>query len=130
MATFSYLMPIPAISSLTDSTDYYKTVAAYTPQCYDVPRQFYHSINSVEALKSLYLTTNPLVSGLSFAVTSSVVFLLAAEINRNYSQVDRFWSILPTVYNAHFTLYAHVTGIPTERLDALLAASILWSVGQ
>ena len=129
MATFSYLMPIPAISSLTDSTDYYKTVAAYAPQLYDLPGQLYHSINSIQALKSIYLTTNPLVSGLSFAVASSVIFLAAAEINRNYSQVDRFWSILPTVYNAHFTLYAHLTGIPTERLDALLAASILWSVG-
>ena len=128
MATFSYLMPIPAISSLIECTDFSKTVASYIPQLYDIPSQIYHSTGSIEALKSLYLTTNPLISGLCFCLFTVPFYFLAGEINRNYSQVDRFWSILPTLYNAHFTIYAHVVGIPAERLDLLLAASMLWSV--
>ena len=128
MATFSYLMPLPAISALQECTDFSKTVASYASQLYDFPNQVYHSVGSLEALKSLYITTNPLISGFSFCLASFPIFFLAAEVNRNYSQVDRFWSILPTLYNAHYTLYAHLTGVPTERLDALLALSVLWSV--
>ena len=128
MATFSYLMPVPAISSLIESTDFSKTVLSYLPQLYDFPTQVYHSLGSLEALRSLYLTTNPFISGLSFCLLTAPLFFLAGEINRNYSQVDRFWSILPTLYNAHYAVYAHTVGIPTERLDLLLIASFLWSV--
>jgi len=43
-------------------------------------------------------------------------------------QVDRCWSILPTIYNAHYALYAHLNGLETQRLDHLLSFSIVWSL--
>jgi steroid 5-alpha reductase family enzyme len=56
------------------------------------------------------------------------VFLVSAEVNRNYSQVDRLWSILPTVYIAHFDLFARLTDVPHQRIDLALLFSTLWSV--
>jgi len=53
---------------------------------------------------------------------------VVSEANKNYSQVDRCWSILPTVYIAHFDLWAHLAGIPSQRLDAALLYSTIWSV--
>ena len=121
-------MSLPVVASLGDCTDLYKTVIPYLPQLYDLPQQFFQSINNVQALKVLYISTNPLISALAFSLFLMPVFLIISEVNKNYSQVDRCWSILPTIYNAHFVLYAHAAGLPTKRLDTLLLFSGLWSV--
>lgn len=121
-------MSLPVIRSLTDCINLEKTVLPYLPQLYDLPQQVFQSISNPQGLKILYVTTNPLISAFALSLFLAPIFLVAGEINRNYSQVDRFWSLLPTMYNAHFTLYAHATGLPTARLDAVLAASVLWSV--
>jgi steroid 5-alpha reductase family enzyme len=57
-----------------------------------------------------------------------VLFIITSEINRNYSQVDRFWSILPSVFNVHFALWARLTGLRTLTLDTIAALSVLWTV--
>lgn len=121
-------MSLPAIKSLADCTDFTKTVSPYIPQLYDLPQQILQSISDPHALKHVYLSTNPLISAFAFSLFLFPVFLIASEINKNYSQVDRFWSILPTVYVAHFAIYAHAVGLPTQRLDTLLFFSNLWSV--
>lgn len=121
-------MSLPVIKSLPDSTNFDKTVLPYVPQLYDLAQQVFQSITNPQALKALYISTNPLVSAFAFSLFLAPIFFVAGEINRNYSQVDRFWSLLPTFYNAHFVLYAHAMGLPTARLDALLVASVLWSV--
>ena len=121
-------MSLPTITSLVDCVDYSKTVSPYLPQLYDLPQQVFQTITNPQGLKELYLSTNPLVSAIAISLFLSPIFLVAAEVNRNYSQVDRFWSLLPTFYNAHYALYAHATGLPTQRLDAVLAFSTLWSV--
>lgn len=121
-------MSLPVIRSLVDCTDIYRTVIPYVPQLYDLPQQIFENITNVQALKVLYISTNPLISAFAFSLFLGPVFLLISEVNKNYSQVDRCWSLLPTVYNAHFALYAHAAGLPTRRLDTLLVFSALWSV--
>ena len=121
-------MSLPVIKALTDCADFEKTVVPYFPQFYDIFQQIFESIANPQALKILYVSTNPLITAFSISLLISPVFLVAAEINRNYSQVDRFWSLLPTIYNAHFVLYAHLLGLPTARLDAVLFTSVVWSV--
>lgn len=121
-------MSFPVVRSLSDCGDIYKTVLPYVPQLYDLPTQIFQSINNQQALKVLYISTNPLISAFAFSLFLAPIFLIASEVNRNYSQVDRFWSILPTLYNAHFVLYAHAAGLPTRRLDTLLLFSGIWSV--
>lgn len=121
-------MSLPVVRSLSDCGDIYKTVLPYVPQLYDLPTQIFQSINNQQALKVLYISTNPLISAFAFSLFLAPIFLIASEVNRNYSQVDRFWSILPTLYNAHFVLYAHAAGLPTRRLDTLLLFSGIWSV--
>ena len=122
-------MALPLIRSITDCTDYSKTILPYTSQLYDLPQQIFDNITNLQALKVLYVSTNPLIFAFAFSLFLFPIFLVISEINRNYSQVDRCWSILPTIYNAHYTAYAHATGLSTRRLDVLLLLSIFWSVG-
>ena len=119
---------LPVVQSLTDCVDFSRTVSPYTSQLYDLPQQLAQSYSNSTELRNLYLATNPLISAFALSLFLAPIFLVISEINRNYSQVDRCWSILPTIYNAHFVIYAHMSGLPTGRLDYLLAASILWSV--
>ena len=121
-------MALPVVNSLTDCANFERTVVPYVPQFYDIFQQVSQSITNPQALKILYVSTNPLVTAFSVSLALSPIFLVISEINKNYSQVDRFWSLLPTFYNAHFALYAHLLGLPTARLDTLLLISIIWSV--
>ena len=128
LVQLTHNMALPVIKSIADCTDYSKTVLPYIGQLYDLPQQIFDNITNVQALKVLYVSTNPLISAFAFSLFLFPIFLLVSEINRNYSQVDRCWSILPTIYNAHFTAYAHATGLSTRRLDMLLLFSTVWSV--
>jgi hypothetical protein len=121
-------MSLPVVKTLAECSDFQKTVLPYLPQIYDLPQQLLQSYNNPTELRNIYLATNPLVSALAFSLFLTPLFLIISEINKNYSQVDRCWSILPTIYNAHFAIYAHMSGLPTVRLDNLLAVSIVWSV--
>ena len=121
-------MALPVVKTLADCVDFQKTVLPYSSQFYDLPQQTIQNISNLQGLKVLYVSTNPLVTAFAFSLLLFPIFLVTSEINKNYSQVDRFWSILPTVYNAHYAFYTHAVGLPTERLAALLAVSTVWSV--
>lgn len=123
-------MSLPVIKSLVDCIDLSKTVLPFVPQLYDLPQRIFDSTISLDpsALKYIYLSTNPLISASAFCLFTVPIFIIVAEVNKNYSQVDRFWSLLPTFYNLHFSLYAHAKGLPTQRLDVVALISILWSV--
>jgi hypothetical protein len=126
--TDAFAMALPPIETVSDCADLSKTVLPYVSQLYDLPQQLLQSYNNFTGLQQIYFSTNPLVTAFAFSLFLTPLFLLVSEINRNYSQVDRFWSILPTVYHTHYALYAHMTGLPTNRLDNLLVVSIVWSV--
>lgn len=121
-------MALPVVKNVLDCADFSKTVLPYTFQLRELPYQIFDSISNPQALKQIYLDTNPVISAFAFSLFLSPIFLVVSEINKNYSQVDRCWSILPTVYLAHFTAYAHLVGLETTRLDTLLACSCVWSV--
>jgi len=121
-------MALPVVKSLEACIDFSTTVLPYIGQLYDLPQQIIQSYNNPTELYNIYLATNPLISAFAFSLFLAPLFLVVSEINKNYSQVDRCWSILPTVYIAHFTAYAHLSGLPTQRLDNILAISCVWSV--
>jgi hypothetical protein len=121
-------MSLPVAKILTECSDFQKTVLPYLPQLYDLPQQLARSYNNPPEVRNIYLATNPLISAFALSLFLAPLFLIISEINKNYSQVDRCWSILPTIYNAHFAIYAHMSGLPTARLDNLLAFSTVWSV--
>lgn len=123
-----FTMALPVVRTLSDCADFTLTVSPYIYQLYDLPRQVLQSYSSPTELLNLYLSTNPVISGFALSLLLAPTFLVLSEINRNYSQVDRCWSILPSLYNAHFTIYAHMSGLPTQRLDSSLAFSVVWSV--
>ena len=121
-------MALPVVRSAVDCSDFTNTVLPYIYQLKEFPQAVFESISDPTALRQIYLDTNPLISAFAFTLFISSIVLIVSEVNKNYSQVDRCWSILPTVYNAHYTIYAHMLGLETKRLDMLLTASTLWSV--
>ncbi|KAK4668654.1 uncharacterized protein QC764_709270 [Podospora pseudoanserina] len=120
-------MAFPTIKALEDCADFSKTVEPFIPQLYTLPSKVLDVIARREGLLDLYAETNPLISGFAISIVLGAIFLVAAEINRNYSQVDRAWSLLPTIYIAHFNAWARLAGIPSQRLDAALLFSAAWS---
>ncbi|KAF2139687.1 uncharacterized protein K452DRAFT_320308 [Aplosporella prunicola CBS 121167] len=121
-------MALPAIKTLQDCADWSQTVQPFIPQLKELPQQVWLHMSSVEELKALYVSTNPLVTAFAFSLALAPIFLLVSELNKNYSQVDRMWSLLPTIYNAHYAAWAHMTGLPTQKVDNVLAFSVVWSL--
>ncbi|KAF2091826.1 DUF1295-domain-containing protein [Saccharata proteae CBS 121410] len=121
-------MALPVVKSVTDCADFGTTVAPFIPQLQALPQLVLQQITDLEALKSLYLSTNPLITAFALSLALAPIFLVLSEINKNYSQVDRMWSLLPTIYNAHYALWAHMSGLPTQRIDNVLAFSCVWSL--
>ena len=122
------MMALPVVRTLADCVNLERTVYPYIPQLYDLPQQILQTISNPRGLAVLYVSTNPLITGLALSLFLAPIFLVVSEINRNYSQVDRCWSLLPTVYNAHYALYAHAVGLSAGRMDALVGVGVLWSV--
>ncbi|KAL8303724.1 hypothetical protein RB597_004869 [Gaeumannomyces tritici] len=120
-------MALPALTALEECSDFSKTVEPFLPQLYALPRELAQVLQRREGFVDLYASTNPLISGFAMSVLFGALFLVVAEANRNYSQIDRFWSLLPTFYIAHFNLWARLAGLPSERIDAALAFSAVWS---
>lgn len=122
------MMALPVVKSIIHCSDFNKTVLPFVPQLYELPHKLFESYSDLESLRAIYLATNPLITALAFALFLSPICLIVSEVNKNYSQVDRLWSILPALYNAHYCAYAHLSGLPTARLDNLLACSVVWSL--
>lgn len=123
-------MALPVLHALEDCADFTRTVKPFIPQLCVLPSKLLDVFAGRGSLLQLYTQTNPLISGFALSLFLGAVFLVVAEINRNYSQVDRCWSLLPTVYIAHFSAWARLTGLPTQRVDAALLFSTIWSVSR
>ncbi|KAK0514443.1 hypothetical protein JMJ35_003060 [Cladonia borealis] len=82
-------------------------VLAYVPQLCNLLQQIFENITNLQALKVLYKSTNPLISAFAFSQFLGPVFLLASEVKKNSSQVDRWWTLLPLNiwWNEHDSLF-------------------------
>ena len=121
-------MSLPILISIEDCAKYSKGVEPFIPQLYELPHKVLENIGSFHGLKQVYMAANPLVTGFAASLVLGFVFLVVSEVNRNYSQVDRMWSILPNLYVVHIAVWARLAGMPHSRLDLMAAASTLWSV--
>jgi steroid 5-alpha reductase family enzyme len=121
-------LPLPAVLSPAECAEYGRVVSPYLSQLSSLPARFLDSGTDVDALKELYINTNPMVMAIGFALALVPILVFTSEISRNYSQVDRLWSILPFVYNAHFAVWARLTGLPTKRIDTVVLWCLFWSV--
>ncbi|ROT35699.1 DUF1295 domain protein [Sodiomyces alkalinus F11] len=121
------LSALPAVKTLEECADFSQTVKPFLPQLYELPNKILDNITNPQALLHVYVETNPLIFGFAVSIFLAAVFLVVAELNRNWSQVDRAWSILPNLYIGHLALWARLAGVPSERIEFVLAATTLWS---
>lgn len=121
-------MALPIVKVLQDCADYSITLEPYWDQLRPLSTLVPQYITNFAALKQLYVDTNPFITGLGASIFLMPFFLVAAEINQNWSQIDRVWSILPTLYHLHWALWAHMSDINAERMDLRLVVSTVWSM--
>lgn len=124
----AFAMLLPALKSLRDCSDYTLTVEPFIPQLYALPARL-SAVRSLDGLRQLYVDTNPLMSAFAASIFLGGVFLIVSEANRNYSQVDRMWSLLPNLYVVHLAVWARLVGLPHSRIDLVAACTTIWSVG-
>ncbi|KAG5977526.1 hypothetical protein E4U55_006721 [Claviceps digitariae] len=119
---------LPVLKSIEDCAHYSKTVEPFIDQLYQLPGRLVASAGSIEALQRLYVETNPLITGFSASLFVAGVCLVVSEINRNYSQIDRLWSILPNLHVVHLAIWARMAGLPHARIDLVAIFSTAWSI--
>lgn len=119
---------LPVLEAVPDCADLSLTVAPYLPQFTSIPSAVFAAGLNASNLLELYANTNPLVSAIWFTILLAPVFLVVSEVNKNYSQVDRCWGLLPLLHNVHYTLWSHLNQLPSTLVDSVLAITSIWTV--
>jgi steroid 5-alpha reductase family enzyme len=76
-------------------------------------------------LGELYRTTDPLVTALWGAGGFGLLCWVLSLITKEYSWVDRLWSITPPLFAVHFAGHA---GFGDTRLNLMATLTVLWGV--
>jgi steroid 5-alpha reductase family enzyme len=123
------LAAIPAAKTLSACADFNLSVLPYLSRATPILTELLDAAKSqsVDELAAWYLRTNPLATGFFFSVALGFAVWVVSELTRNYSQVDRLWSVLPCAYVLHFDLWARQNGVASARLDAALFCFAAWS---
>jgi steroid 5-alpha reductase family enzyme len=77
----------------------------------------------MSGIVELYRQTDPLTTALWAAGVFAVLCWALSIITREYSWVDRLWSITPPLYALHFAYYE---GFTDARLSLMAALAVLW----
>ncbi|EGC42400.1 DUF1295 domain-containing protein [Histoplasma capsulatum var. duboisii H88] len=121
-------MALPTVQTFADCADFSLIVSPFISQLISLPTRLIDSGTDIQALQHIYVTTNPFITAIAFAIFLAPVFLIASEVTRNYSQVDRSWSILPIVYNVHYSVWSRLNGLPTGIIDTICGITIIWGL--
>ena len=121
-------MALPVVKTVADCADFNKTILPFVSHLKSLPSKLIEAGVDLKNLKYIYLNTNPFITAVAFSLLLASVLLIANEVNKNYSHIDRFWGIRPSVYNSHFAAWAHLNGLPTHTLNTILTLSLIWSV--
>lgn len=73
----------------------------------------------------IYRTTDPLTTSLWLAGGFALLCWLLSVVTKEYSWVDRLWSITPPLFALHFAGYA---GFADARLNLMAGLAVLWGV--
>ena len=71
----------------------------------------------------LYRNTDPLTTALWAAGAFAALCWILSLITKEYSWVDRLWSITPPLFSVHFAAHA---GFDDARLNLMAALTVLW----
>lgn len=121
-------MSLPAIDTIADSADFSSTVLPALQDLTLLPSKLLAGGFDLKNIQQTYITINPFATAIALSLFLAPVFLIVSEVNRNWSQVDRCWSLLPSLYNAHYALWSRLNGLSTSLVDTILIISLIWSV--
>ena len=76
-------------------------------------------------LVEIYEATDPLTTALWVAGGLALICWVLSLITKEYSWVDRLWSITPVLFAVHFAGYV---GFSDARLNLMAALAVLWGV--
>ncbi|KAL0078025.1 hypothetical protein J3Q64DRAFT_1646384 [Phycomyces blakesleeanus] len=83
-------------------------------------------LENPDLLLEYYRTTDPLVILLVVSGVFAYIHYIVSELTKNYSQVDKSWSILPALYAWHFALHDYLNRGSFH--PRLLVASLLITI--
>ncbi|KAI9492299.1 hypothetical protein BDB00DRAFT_829203 [Zychaea mexicana] len=83
-------------------------------------------VQNPERLLEFYKSTDALVLAIAAMITLVLIHCAMGELTRDYSQVDRAWSILPAAYAWHFAFHDYLNR--TSFHPRLLLAAVLISI--
>lgn len=117
---------LPALSTFSHVTNCSQTITPYFSSLTS-NLHFLQPGSENFSPSSFYHNTNPAITAIIFSQALALCTFILSTITGNWSQVDRLWTLLPAIYIAHFTYYAHFLSLPTARLDTLLTLVVIWS---
>ncbi|KAF3918778.1 hypothetical protein AA313_de0202989 [Arthrobotrys entomopaga] len=86
------------------------------------------AVEGKRSFLDFYKETDPFASSIIASLVLSILTLLLSEVTRNYSQVDRLWSILPAVYICHYSYWASLNNLYSDRVNTAAVLSVAWSI--
>jgi len=113
---------LPVIKASVDAADWALTAKPYLSLSYLSEAASSFISNPFTA----YHLTNPLTTSFLLANAFAAVVFVVAELTGDHSIVDRLWSLIPPIYLVHFTLWSHLAGLDTTRLDMMATIVVLW----
>ncbi|RPA81878.1 DUF1295-domain-containing protein [Ascobolus immersus RN42] len=113
---------LPIIKEAIDAADYTLTAKPYLSLSTVTNAASTFISNPIAA----YQLTNPLTTSFLVANVLAGFIFIASEITGDHSVVDRLWSLLPPFYILHFTFWAHIAGVDSNRLDMMATIAVLW----
>ncbi|CAG8741525.1 28443_t:CDS:2 [Gigaspora margarita] len=78
--------------------------------------------------RNFYGCSDPLFTAVIASLFITLLVWLLSVITRNYSQVDRLWTILPVIYTWHFVLYDCFKDLSTCNLRFLNVRGIIMGI--
>ena len=79
----------------------------------------------LSGMLELYKATDPLVTALWAAGGFALLCWVLSILTKEYSWVDRLWSITPALFAVHFAAYVGFTDL---RLNLMAGLAVLWGV--
>ncbi|ORY82042.1 hypothetical protein BCR37DRAFT_347844 [Protomyces lactucae-debilis] len=121
---------MPLLYALSDAASFNTTVRPFLkPDLLNLEDVVF----SAGSLWRFYLECNPAVFAFLLCIFNAVLVYTVSEVSRNYSQVDRLWSILPTTYQLHFVIRGYFTGtgkhgLLAPRIWIMFLLEFIWTV--
>ncbi|KAK6331092.1 hypothetical protein TWF696_003167 [Orbilia brochopaga] len=85
-------------------------------------------LNGKSEFSAFYKDTDPFGVAILGSLLLSALALGLSEVTQNFSQVDRWWSLAPAIYVLHYSYWARLNDLSSDRIDTVAVVVAIWSI--